>query len=188
MINQSIQDHHLDTTILSTEPNGIMVWTHHHKSLQEKTYTYPLFQRIKMIHNTKISCKANQILFQRTKMICNITQILQSKPSFCSREQKWSVTHTNLAKQTKFLFQRIKMIRNTQISVVNCKIMNELMNQQLSSFVVRFIMNEHGARVNQQTPPAYHPLDAHYDSVVDEPHPVVELRVWWWSYYGGACP
>jgi hypothetical protein len=51
-------------------------------------------------------------------------------------------THKNLAKQTNFLFQRTKMIQDTQISVVNCKIMNEHMNQQTEFIHCRFIMNE----------------------------------------------
>ncbi len=74
------------TTILSTEPNGIiMVWTHH-KSLQEKTYrpivsenkNDPQHKKILQskpnfvpdnkndLQHTHKSCKANQILFQKT--------------------------------------------------------------------------------------------------------------------------
>jgi hypothetical protein len=96
MINQSIQDHHLDTTILSTEPNGIMVWTHHHKKSARKDIHLPIVSE-------------NQNDPQHKN-------ILQSKPNFVPENKNDLQHHTNLAKQTKFLFQRTKMIRNTHKS------------------------------------------------------------------------
>jgi hypothetical protein len=42
--------------------------------------------------------------------------ILQSKPNFVPENKNDLQHHTNLAKQTKFLFQRTKMIRNTHKS------------------------------------------------------------------------
>ncbi len=95
---------------------------HHHPLYRTKCYYYgldpsqkyarkdiptPLFQRTKMIHNTKKSCKSkNQILFQRTKMILQHTQILQSKPKFFVPENKNDPQHTQILQSKPIFYSR----------------------------------------------------------------------------------
>jgi hypothetical protein len=98
MINQNIQHHHLDTTILSTEPNGIMVWTHHHKSLQEKTYQQPIVSENKNDPQHKKILQSKQNIVPENKNDRQHTQILQSKPIFVP-ENKNDPQHTNFSCQ-----------------------------------------------------------------------------------------
>ncbi len=96
---------------------------------------------------------------------------LAKQTKYCSREQKWSATHTNLAKQTNFCSREQKWSTTHKFQLSNCKIINEHMNQQTEFIHCRFHHEWTRSQSEPATPPAYHQLDAHYDSVVDEPHP-----------------
>jgi hypothetical protein len=118
MINPNIQPSRQPPSSLQNQM--VLLWFGPITKVCEKRHTSPLFQRTKMIHNTKISCKANQILFQITKMIHNTHTNLAKQTKFCSRNINDLQQHKS-CKANQVLFQRTKMIRNTQISVVNCK-------------------------------------------------------------------
>jgi hypothetical protein len=114
-------------------------------------------------------------------MICNNTN-LAKQTKFCSREQKWSATH-------KFLLSIVNHEWNTW--------------KPTTEFIHEWTRGQSEPANPTST---HHPLMIHLSWWIQTQLPTAcnkvsssgkwevglgfggVSRVWWWSYYGGACP